>query len=386
MIAAMRIVLFGTYDEEAHPRVRVLREGLAQHGIQVDVCNVPLSFDTAARVRLAGQPWRAPAFAARVVWAWIRLLIRSRALGRPDVVLVGYLGVFDVHLARLRFRRSTVVLDQMVTLGGTVRDRTLDDTGTLTRILDWIDRAAASRADVVIVDTHAHAAALPDGVRHVVVPVGASAEWRATLPAADPGPDDLVRVVFFGLYTPLQGATVIGEALAELTEEDTIAITMIGSGQDRTATEVAAKDSGARIEWLDWVTADDLPAVVAGHHICLGIFGTNPKALIVVPNKVYQGAAAGAAIITSDSPTQRQALGNAATLVPPGDPAALAAALRALATDRERLAQERRHAARWADQNGPEDIARALLDALPGTRSFDSDPTSSPRIPPTDAP
>jgi glycosyltransferase involved in cell wall biosynthesis len=42
---------------------------------------------------------------------------------------------------------------------------------------------------------------------------------------------------------------------------------------------------------------------------------------------VFQGAAAGCAIVTSDIPPQRRALGDAALLVPPGDPAALAAAL-----------------------------------------------------------
>ena len=45
--------------------------------------------------------------------------------------------------------------------------------------------------------------------------------------------------------------------------------------------------------------AADLPALVAGHDVCLGIFGTGDKALRVVPNKVFQGAAAGCAIVTS---------------------------------------------------------------------------------------
>ena len=74
--------------------------------------------------------------------------------------------------------------------------------------------------------------------------------------------------------------------------------------------------------------AANLPALVAGHDVCLGIFGTGDKALRVVPNKVFQGAAAGCAIVTSDTAPQRRALGDAAVLVPPGDPEALAAALR----------------------------------------------------------
>ena len=96
--------------------------------------------------------------------------------------------------------------------------------------------------------------------------------------------------------------------------------------------------------------AADLPALVAGHDVCLGIFGTGDKALRVVPNKVFQGAAAGCAIVTSDTAPQRRALGDAAVLVPPGDPEALAAALRRLADDRADLARLRRQARGLARQ------------------------------------
>jgi glycosyltransferase involved in cell wall biosynthesis len=55
----------------------------------------------------------------------------------------------------------------------------------------------------------------------------------------------------------------------------------------------------------------------------------------VVPNKVFQGAAAGCAIVTSDTPPQRRLLGDAAVLVPPGDARALADAIERLAGDPE---------------------------------------------------
>ena len=44
-----------------------------------------------------------------------------------------------------------------------------------------------------------------------------------------------------------------------------------------------------------------------------------------------------AAVVTSDTPPQRRALGSAALFVPPGDSAALATVLRDLAADRDRL-------------------------------------------------
>jgi glycosyltransferase involved in cell wall biosynthesis len=122
---------------------------------------------------------------------------------------------------------------------------------------------------------------------------------------------------------------------------------MVGSGQDHDETRSLAA-ANHRVAWVDWVASGQLPALVAGHDVCLGIFGTGPKALRVVPNKVFQGAAAGCALVTSDSAPQRRLLGDAAVLVPPGDAAALAAALRDLAVDRDRLRAARAAAAELA--------------------------------------
>jgi SAM-dependent methyltransferase len=168
--------------------------------------------------------------------------------------------------------------------------------------------------------------------------------------------------VFFGLYTPLQGAPVIGRALAELAGVD-LEVTMIGTGQDLADTRRQAAGN-SRVTWRDWVPADELPAEVARHDVCLGIFGDGPKARRVVPNKVFQGAAAGCAIVTSDTPPQRSALGAAAVFVPPGDSGALAAALRRLATDRAELAALRRAAAERAATFTPEAVVRPLRDRL----------------------
>lgn len=92
------------------------------------------------------------------------------------------------------------------------------------------------------------------------------------------------------------------------------------------------------------MAAHELPGLIAGHDVCLGIFGTSRRALSVVPTEVYQAAAAGCAVVTSDTAPQRAAFGDAAVLVPAGDPAALAAALRQLADDPDELTRLRKAA------------------------------------------
>jgi glycosyltransferase involved in cell wall biosynthesis len=370
----MRALIFGTYDTSMHPRIAILADGLRAAGIDVAECNAPLGFDTAARVDMLARPWRAPALGLRLASRWTALARAARRQPAPDLVIVGYMGHFDVHLARLLFRRVPIVLDHLIGASDTGRDRRLDG-GLRQLVLRVIDAAALRAADVIVVDTDEHRAALPAGdqARAVVVPVGAPTAWlNAAQPArAEGGP---LRVVFFGLYTPLQGAPVIGAALAKIAGAP-IATTMIGNGQELAESRSAAAGTPG-VTWLDWVPADQLPSIVAANDVCLGIFGTGPKALRVVPNKVFQGAAAGCAIVTSDTAPQRRVLGGAAVLVPPGDPEALATALLRLADDRAELTRLRAAARQLAlAKFAPAQIAAPLLTAL----TLDGKAVSRPR-------
>ncbi|TVR20793.1 MAG: glycosyltransferase [Nitriliruptor sp.] len=320
--------MFGTFDAERHPRVEVLEAGLAALGFDLVRCNVPWDAPTAQRVRAIRNPLVALRLLARLLRCWVRLWRRGRDIGPVDVVVTGYLGVLDIHLARRRWPDAVHVLDHLAPVGATIADRT-GRRGLLQRMAERIDTTACGAADLVVVDTEEH---LP-ATGGVVVPVGAPDRWfdvddgRST--ATDP-----LRVVFFGLYTPLQGTETIARAVRALELADvSVHVTLIGSGQDRPAVRsilLGVND----VEWLPWVEPADLPSVVAEHDVCLGIFGTTSKAYRVVPNKVYQGAAAGCAVVTSDTPPQRRVLVRGARFVPPGDPAALAAVLAELAVDR----------------------------------------------------
>lgn len=356
----------GTYDADAHPRVRVLLEGMAARGWRVDEVVEPLGVGTDRRVRALRDPAALLGFAAAVGRSWWRLVPRlrrrMRAGPRPDAVLVGHLGHLDVGLVRLLTRPAPVVLDFLVSGAGTAADRGVG--GTPVRwLLAALDRFALGRADVVVVDTDERLAELPPRVRPraVVVPVGADERWfaagRTTNPAHPTAP---LSVSFFGLFTPLQGTTTIAAALREL--DGAVTATVVGGGQDAAAADALLRGVPG-LRRLPWVAADELPALVARHDVCLGIVGTTAKARRVVPTKVFQGAAAGCAIVTGDTPPQRRALGDAAVFVPPGDAPALAAALGDLAADDERLARLRRAARARAEAAFAPVTVAAGLDA-----------------------
>ncbi len=285
-----RVLFFGTYDARRYPRVRVLQEGFAALGDEVLECNVPLRLDTAARVKMLRRPWLVPLLAAKLASTWIRLIARSRRCRGVDLVVVGYMGHFDVHLARLLWPRTPVALDHLVSARDTALDRRVSSRW-LVRVLDWLDRAAVHAAHFPCVDTAEHRERVCAAARGraVVVPVGAPSDWF--YPPVQHA-SERVRVVFFGSFTPLQGAPVIGEALRLLADDERFAFTIVGRGQDYEETRAVAR--AANVEWIDWVEPEYLPYLVA----CLG---------------------------------------NAAAYVPAGDASALAAELRKLAGDRDRL-------------------------------------------------
>lgn len=368
----MRVLGFGTYDRRRHPRVSILLTGLERLGAEVHELNAPLGFSTAERVAMAAHPIRLWRLGARLISRWARLTVRRYAVGAPEVVVVGYLGQFDVLLARALFPRAVLVLDLLVLGSDTLLDRG-HGSGVKVVASGLLDRCACAAADLIVVDTEASAALVPGPHRSkvVVAQVGAGDAWFAARRPAEEGPaDGVLRVVFVGAHTPLQGTPVIGAALALLADElgsGRLRVTMVGGGQDLPACRAAA---GAVAElpaltWVDWIDPAELPPVVADHHVALGIFGTSPKALRVVPHKVFEGAAAGCAILTSDTDPQRRSLGPSALFVPSGDPGALAAALRTLLADPGAVVVARRSAGDRADTAyRPQWVAQPLRDAL----------------------
>lgn len=382
----MRVLAFGTYDVSRHPRVGVLIEGLREHGATVEEAARPLGLSTAERVRMLQQPWRLPLLVLRLLRCWTTVLLAGRRAARQgalDALLVGYLGHFDVVLARLAFPRTTIVLDHLIFAGDTARDRGAG-AGLRGRLLDALDRLALRCADVIIVDTEEHATLVPPHRRAdtVVCPVGADNSWfEAVGTAPQPAPADPLRVVFFGLHTPLQGTPTIAQALAALADRPDIRVTMAGNGQDYArAREIG--EVNPHVTWVDWVPPAELPTLVAGHDVCLGIFGTGPKALRVVPNKAYQGAAAGCVVVSSDTAPKRRALGSVGVFVDAGDAEGLSRVLGQLADDRATVRARRAMTAAFArEQFAPEAVARPLWEALGAAPAVRRPATAVPGFP-----
>jgi glycosyltransferase involved in cell wall biosynthesis len=273
------------------------------------------------------QKWRAGLSAAlRLAVAQVRLLRRPRV--DADAVIVGYPGHLDLPAARRFARGRPVVFNPLVSLVDTlVGDRARFRPGSIpARLLAAVDRRALRGADLVVADTQANAdflaelAGLPEQ-RFVVCFVGAEEE------VFRPGwePEEPATAVFVGKLIPLHGLeTVLGAA--RFAPE--LRFRVIGSGQ----LESLLVSRPPNVEWIRWVEYEELPRELHRAGCALGIFGTSDKARRVIPNKAFQALACGAPLVTADTPAARELLvdGESALLVPPGDPEALADALRRL--------------------------------------------------------
>lgn len=321
----MQVLYFGTYDR-AYPRNAQVISALRGVGVEVRECNRPVwdqrhSWSGGLRqlARVAGAE---------------RSLRRGGEEGqRADALIVGYPGHFDLGAARRVARGRPIVFNPLVSLYDTL----VDDRGRFRRgspgavAAHLVDRRAFRRADVVVADTNVHAQFLRDRFglaadRVEVCFVGA--EDRLFRPG-DP-PDSPFHALFVGKLIPLHGLETILAAAALAPE---IAFRIVGSGQ----LDELLVGRPPNVAWVPWVEYEDLPREIQASGCVLGIFGTGAKTARVIPNKAFQAIACGRPLVTCDSKAARELLtdGRDALLVPPGDPASLAAAIRRLASEPE---------------------------------------------------
>jgi glycosyltransferase involved in cell wall biosynthesis len=301
------------------------------------------------------EGWTAgPGRALRLAAAEARLFTR-----RPrgfDAFMVGYPGQLDLPAARRAARGRPIVFNPLVSLADTlVGDRRRFRPGSLAaRALERIDRRAFRSADLVVADTEAHARFLAQlAGRDDIAVCFVGAEERLFQPGWQPAAT--FTVLFVGKLIPLQGIDMI---LAAARAAPELPFRLVGSGQ---LTPLLA-DRPANVDHVAWLEYEQLPDEIRSAGCVLGIFGTSPKAQRVIPNKAFQALACGAPLVTADTPAARELLtdGESALLVPPGDPGALADALRGLAAD-EQLA-------RRIAEGGRAVYERAASEAVLGAR------------------
>ncbi len=312
-LKGIRVCFFGHYDPN-YSRNRIIMKALRRAGASVVEIRSCLSGIARYRQLL------------KVLRTWF------------DIMWVGFPSHTDMPLAKIvcLLKRRPLIFDPLISYyDSIVWDRKLFRPKSFDAyrmyLTDWL---SCRLADIVVLDTNTH---IDYFVATFNIPrskcrclyVGADDE--VMFPKNEVLSKDPFVVFFYGTFIPLHGIEHIIEAAAILEKAgEDISFIIVGSGQIFPAIRhIVEKRKLKSIRLLGKLPYEELPRLMNASHICLGIFGTTPKAQRVIPNKIFDAIAVARSVITADTPAVREVFthGKDIYLVPPGDPKALAHAI-----------------------------------------------------------
>jgi len=347
----MRILYFGTYSRgEEYARNLALINGLSRCGARIEECHAELWPGFQDKMGAVKRGLAANLLA--LIKAYCRLIVQYFQSGEFDFLFVGYIGQFDVFLARAlkALHCKPIVFDAFYSLYDTmVKDRGLyPENSLMAKMLRLVDRGSVKCSDLALLDTNEHIKYFCgefglDPGRFLAVPLGVDQANFHPRPA--PNDDGVLEIVNYSSYIPLHGLEVILRAADLLRNHKDVRFTLIGKGQLFPEMKaLAEKLKLENVEFIEWLSHKELVEKAAGADVLLGIFGVTEKAGRVIPYKAYEALALGRPLITGDSAAARELLvnGEHCLLSPMGDPEALAQKILLLKQDsalREKIAR-----------------------------------------------
>ena len=218
---------------------------------------------------------------------------------------------------------------------GVLRDK------TLIRASEWLEGFLYRHADQVVVNS-------PGFIDHVerrgaqrlaLVPNGSDvAMFDPQLDGSDFRTAHGLEGKFLALYAGAHGMSndlgVVLKAARLLDDQPEIAIVLLGAGKEKPALVEMAESMGlTNLHFLPPVPKSEMPLALSAADACIAILKPIELYKTVFPNKVFDYMAAGRPVILAIDGVIREVVegAGAGIAVPPGDPAALAQAIRHLA-------------------------------------------------------
>jgi glycosyltransferase involved in cell wall biosynthesis len=194
--------------------------------------------------------------------------------------------------------------------------------------------------------------------RSFVCPMGTDVRARAPRPSGRPP-----TILFLGRLVPIKGLPILVEAVARL---GGVKLVIAGAGPEAEPVRALAEARGVAISLVGEVRGSVAKQALLDEAdvVCVPSVSLPGGRTEGAPVVVLEALAAGVPLVASDLPGIRELAGGAAWLVPPGDPEALAGALRAALDEPGRHAVA---AARIANAHGWPAIGDRLLGRLPYT-------------------
>jgi glycosyltransferase involved in cell wall biosynthesis len=199
----------------------------------------------------------------------------------------------------------------------------------------WLDKISCQLADHVLLDTRAQIDyfiseySLP-AEKFTRIYVGADDEiyYPTNKPSATP---EQFIVHWHGHIVPFHGLETIIKAAQQLTQYPDIKFQIITRStkkyqQIKNLTERLGLNN---VKFYPETSYQSLARLMNQADVCLGVFGANLKAQVVIPNKIYEALACAKPVITSSQPAMRELFTNGFNIytVPAVNPQALARAV-----------------------------------------------------------
>jgi glycosyltransferase involved in cell wall biosynthesis len=218
----------------------------------------------------------------------------------------------------------------------------------------WLERIALRRAGAVHTCNDGVETILRrKGFRGLIRNLGLGVDVDRFAPRRAPESDTTLRVGYVGRLEPHKGVSILVAAAAHVPG---CTVEIVGDGPERVAIEqeIARMGLSERVRVVGFADEAELPAAYRRFDVVVVPSLETPGWIEQFGRVAVEAMAAGRAVVASQSGALPEVIGDAGVLVPPGDPAALAATLVRLAADRpERqrlgeLAQERAQRFSWA--------------------------------------
>jgi glycosyltransferase involved in cell wall biosynthesis len=176
---------------------------------------------------------------------------------------------------------------------------------------------------------------------------------------------------FIALYAGAHGMSndleILLQAAQELQDDPEIAIVLLGDGKEKPNLIAQAAEMGvSNVHFLPALPKAEMREALAAADACIAILKPVKMYQTVYPNKVFDYMAAGRATILAIDGVIREVVeaGQAGVFVPPGNPHAMAAAIRQFAEDRQGVRQMGENGRKYLEAHFDRPKVAAELDFL----------------------
>lgn len=224
-----------------------------------------------------------------------------------DLSFVGFAPQLVLPVFGKKLGKKPIVTDFFISMYDTLcfDRRKFKPDSFIGKLLRRIDRKTLSRADMAVCDTKAHGRYFCEEFSYPAEKMSVlylEADTSIYYPREAPKNKDFT-VLYFGSVLPLQGVSVILDAIELLENESGIKFVFVGPlGKDNVR-------KGEKItEYIDWLSQEKLAEKIAQADLCLaGHFdGTIMKAKRTIPGKAYIYRAMNKPMILGDNDAARE--------------------------------------------------------------------------------